>query len=68
MAAEAYLRTWRMAWVPLVWSKQEVPARSDFVELQTVPTNYSPCDIDVNGCDVIKARYQTSSLRSQCWR
>ena len=57
MAAEAYLRTWRITLVPLVWSKQEVPARSDFVELQRVPTNYSPCDIDVNGCDMVKARY-----------
>lgn len=40
MVAEAYLRTW----IPLVWRKLEVPARSDFVELQIVPTNYSPCD------------------------
>lgn len=37
---EAYLRTW----IPLVWRKLEAPARSDFVALQIVPTNYSPCD------------------------
>ena len=51
MVAEAYLRTWKMTWFPLVWRKLEVPARSEIVELQTVPTGYSPCDIDVNGCD-----------------
>ena len=38
--AEAYLRTW----IPLVWRKLEVPARSDFEEPQTVPTNHSPWD------------------------
>jgi hypothetical protein len=47
VVVEVYLRTW----VPLVWRTVEVPARSEFAELQTVPTNYSPCDIDVNGCD-----------------
>ena len=36
--AEAYLHTS----IPLVWRKLEVPARSDFVELQIVPTSYSP--------------------------
>jgi len=35
-----YLRTW----IPLVWRKLEAPARSDFAELEIVPTNYSPCD------------------------
>ena len=54
MEAEVYLRTWKMVWDPLVWSKLEVPARSDLSKLQTMPINYNPCDIDVNGCDVIK--------------
>jgi hypothetical protein len=49
--AAAYLRTWRMRWDPLVWRTEAVPARSEFAELRRVRTDYSPCDIDVNGCD-----------------